>query len=100
LLNFITLWLLVLFMFFYHLFPWLYGSIINGHLLDDVQIIPFDTDKESAGSPFINQSRINTGSPNYFSTVKSWEKGIPFTTKCCIHSFRSLFLNNCVKVPT
>lgn len=55
--------------FLINLFAYVYGSIINGHLLDLNIIIPFSIDKLSLGNPATDHVLINTSSPNTFFMV-------------------------------
>mmetsp|Transcript_13599 Transcript_13599/g.34394 ORF Transcript_13599/g.34394 Transcript_13599/m.34394 type:complete len:231 (-) Transcript_13599:2506-3198(-) len=61
-LNLMTPRPLSFFICFIHLFPWPWGSTINGHRRPRVTRIPFSTDRSSEGKDLIAHSRISAGS--------------------------------------
>lgn len=62
------------------------GSIMRGHLLVLLTIIPLSTENESTGSPAICHSRIFTGSPSVWLSEKLLEHGILTVWHNCTHS--------------
>lgn len=62
------------------------GSIMRGHLLVLLTIIPLSTENESTGSPAICHSRIFTGSPSVWLSEKLLEHGTLTFWHNCTHS--------------
>mmetsp|Transcript_30394 Transcript_30394/g.77289 ORF Transcript_30394/g.77289 Transcript_30394/m.77289 type:complete len:217 (-) Transcript_30394:4520-5170(-) len=80
-------------------FAWPWGSIISGQRRPRVTMMPFSTDKSSAGRALMFQSRTSAGSTRTSAILQPGSVSSPSPTACSIHFAVNLRRNSAVKAP-
>mmetsp|Transcript_66782 Transcript_66782/g.204412 ORF Transcript_66782/g.204412 Transcript_66782/m.204412 type:complete len:208 (-) Transcript_66782:28-651(-) len=80
-------------------FAWPWGSIMSGHLLPRVTMMPFSMERSSEGKLSMFHSRISAGSTRTLATFQPGSVSRPRPTACLTHFVTRSLRNSDVNAP-